>query len=270
LPEFNKEHVVDFETLAAQAFVGEFGSGSTKPCVFLCDTLAGATAGEYVVKFRSTVRGGENGLCFEFLAAQLAAIFDIKSPKPALIQFDAQLAESINDSAVRERVHRSLGLNFGTEYKTPGYTTWPKGDPIPPPLRQLAAEIVAFDVLIDNPDRRALNPNILYKNDEIMVIDHETAFAFTRLVGQSSGAGSVDRIEFIYEHPFYAGLRGTALELDRFASRVSRLTDQEIAAILASVPVGFGTNYVAHIGAHLTAARDRIGSMLDAIRRILQ
>ena len=262
--------MVGIETLAAHAFIAEFGSGSTKPCVFLCETLAGANAAEYVVKFRSTVHGGENGLTFEFLAAQLAAVLDIPSPKPALIDLDTQLAESIDEPSIRERVQRSLGLNFGTEYKTPGYTTWPKADPIPPPLRQLAAEIVAFDVLIDNADRGPQKPNILYKNDEILVIDHETAFAFTRLVLTASGEWPVDRIKFIYEHPFYPGLRGQALELDRFAANMTRLTDEEIAAISAAVPNGFGKDYLDRIGAHLAAAREGTGPMLDAIRRILQ
>jgi hypothetical protein len=262
--------VVGLETFVAHSFIAEFGSGSTKPCVFQCETRTGDSAGEYVVKFRSTVRGGQNGLCFEFVAAQLAAVLDIPSPKPALIELDVELMESIDDPLIRERVQRSLGLNFGTEYKTPGYTTWPKGDPIPPPLRQLAAEIVAFDVLTDNADRGPLKPNILYKNDEILVIDHETAFAFTRIVGPESGEWAVDRIKFIYEHPFYSGLRGQPLQLDRFASNLARLTDQEIAAISAAVPDGFGKDYLDRIGAHLRAARDGRSAMLDAIRRILQ
>lgn len=110
----------------------------------------------------------------------------------------------------------------------------------------------------------------MYKNDEILVIDHETAFAFTRLVGEASGEWTIDRIKFMYEHPFYPGLRGQTLELDRFASNMSRLTDGEIAAILAAVPDGFGIDHVDRIGEHLAAARDGIGPMLDAIRRILQ
>jgi hypothetical protein len=124
--------------------------------------------------------------------------------------------------------------------------------------------------LIDNADRGPQKPNILYKNDEILVIDHETAFAFTRLLGPASGEWTADRIKFIYEHPFYAGLRGQALRLDRFASNMARLTDQEIASISAAVPDEFGKDYLDRIGAYLRAARDEIGSMFDAIRRILQ
>jgi hypothetical protein len=259
--------VTVFETLTAQAFVMEFPSGETKPCVFQCETLTGVAAGEYVVKFRSA---GENRLCFEFLSAQLAAILNIPSPKPVIVEFDAGLVKSIGDPEVRKRVEQSLGLNFATEYKTPGYTTWAAGDPVPPPLRQIAAEIIAFDVLVDNADRTRRRPNILYRNDEILVIDHEKAFAFTRLIGNPSGEWSMDRIKFVYEHPFYSGLRGQALQLDRFTSNMELLTDQEIAAILGTVPDGFGKDYLDRIGAHLRASRDSMGPMLDAIRRILQ
>jgi hypothetical protein len=262
--------VIGIETLVATTFLKEFDSGSTRPCVFSCEDLSGNPKGEYVAKFRATVRGGNNGLCFEFLAAQISALLDIPSPKPAVIQFDTELAESIEDIAVKDRVERSLGLNFGTEYKTPGYTTWPKGDPIPPPLRQLAAEIVAFEVLIDNADRGAQKPNILYRNDEIFVIDHETAFAFTRLIGPPPDEWTTERIKFIYDHPFYPGLRGQALELDRFASNAERLTAEEIAAISAAVPDGFGRDHLEKIAAHFVSVGGQMHKMLEVIRRILQ
>ena len=110
----------------------------------------------------------------------------------------------------------------------------------------------------------------MYRGDEILVIDHETAFAFTRLVGPTSGEWTVERIQFIYEHPFYPGLRGQTLELGRFASSVARLTDENIAAMSAAVPDGFGKDHLDKIGRHLASARDQIEPMLDAIRRILQ
>jgi hypothetical protein len=262
--------VISIETLVATTFLKEFDSGSTKPCVFSCEDLSGNPNGEYVAKFRATVRGGDNGLCFEFLASQIAALLDIPAPKPAVIQFDKELADSIEDLAVKDRVERSLGLNFGTQYKTPGYTTWPKGDPVPPPLRQLAAEIVAFDVLIDNADRGAQKPNILYRNDEVFVIDHETAFAFTRLMGLPPDEWTTERIKFIYDHPFYPALRGQALELDRFAANAERLTAEEIAAISAAVPAGFGKDHLEKIATHLASARSQLNKMLEAIRRIFQ
>lgn len=123
--------MITLEKLAATRFLMELGTGSTKPCVFSCVSLDGEIAGEHVVKFRSTVRGGGNGLCFEFLAAQLAALLGIPMPKPALVELDRDLLESTEETAVRERIGRSLGLNFGTEYKTPGYSTWLTGDTIP-------------------------------------------------------------------------------------------------------------------------------------------
>jgi hypothetical protein len=238
--------------------------------VFACDSEDSEEEVEYVVKFRSTVRGGRNGLCFEFFAAQVAILLGIPMPRPALIELDNELYEATRELAVRERIHRSIGLNFGTEYKTPGYTTWPVDDLVPPQLRQVASEIFAFDALIDNADRRRDKPNMLYNGDEILVIDHETAFAFTRLIGTSQDAWTVERINFLYNHPFYSDLRGQPLELERFASAVQRMTDEEIKSISAAVPSDFSSDYVGKIGRHLAAARDRVEEMIDALGRILQ
>ena len=42
--------------------------------------------------------------------------------------------------------------------------------------RPLAASILLFDAIIQNPDRRAENPNCLVQGDELRIIDHELAF----------------------------------------------------------------------------------------------
>lgn len=140
----------------------------------------------------------------------------------------------------------------------------------PPQLRQVAAEILAFDVLIDNADRRQEKPNILYKGDELLVIDHETTFAFTRLLGPAPGEWNADRLQFIYNHPFYPGLRRQPLDLGRFSSSLGRITDEDIEAICAIVPADFGTEHLERITEHLASARDQVGPMIDSIRRVMQ
>lgn len=191
-------------------------------------------------------------------------------PPAALVRLDQDLLEATDELVVRERIGRSLGLNFGTQFKAPGYTTWLIDDPIPPQLRRVTAEIITFDVLIDNADRRRDKPNILYKEDEILLIDHETAFAFTRLVGPAPVGWNVERINFLYNHPFYSGLRGQSLDLERFATAMARLTDEEIHSILAAVPADFGDEHLETIGLHLASARNGVQQMIETIRRIMQ
>ncbi len=160
------------ERLSAVRFERDLVSGSTRPCIFSCVNEAGHHAGEYVVKFRSEVRGNELGLMFEVFAAQLAACLCIPMPNPALIRFPSDLADAMPEASVASRVRRSEGLNFGTRFLGRGYATWLVDDQIPNSLLSLAAAIVAFDALIDNADRRpsALtrkDPGLLGKNDPL-------------------------------------------------------------------------------------------------------
>jgi hypothetical protein len=45
------------------------------------------------------------------------------------------------------------------------------------------AEIFAFDTSIQNPDRRYDKPNVLWRDEEMFVIDHELAFSLLHAIG---------------------------------------------------------------------------------------
>ncbi len=45
-----------------------------------------------------------------------------------------------------------------------------------------AAHIFAFDALIQNPDRRYSNQNLLTRGNNIFVYDHELAFSFLEAI----------------------------------------------------------------------------------------
>ena len=255
--------------LQAVAFQCELPSGSTHPCVFVCEDEEGNEAVEYVVKFRSEVRGGATGLLFEFIAAQLADSLDVPMPAPALIELDAQLADATPERSVAERIRASIGLNFGTRFLTPGYVTWRVNDEIPLTLRQTATDILAFDAVIDNADRRRDKPNLLWKGDELFVFDHEVAFAFTRLIGTHIPFEDTG-MQFLREHPLYAGMRGQPIDLRRFTGELEGLTDSVISSICNRVPSEFGTMYLDSIQHWLTQARDRAQYLAGALGRILQ
>ncbi|NOT54381.1 MAG: hypothetical protein HOP18_07230 [Deltaproteobacteria bacterium] len=191
-------------------------------------------------------------------------------PAPALIEFDPFLADATPDTAVAGRIRASVGLNFGTGFLTPGYVTWRKNDSVPLSLRQTAVEIMAFDVVIDNSDRRQEKPNLLWKDDEMVVFDHELAFAFTRLIGTPPLPFADASMSFLRHHPLYMGMRGQAVDLRRFVGELESWTDEEIALLCAHVPREFGTLYVEKIRQWFVQARDRAGLLADAMRRILQ
>ncbi len=67
--------------------------------------------------------------------------------------------------------------------------------------KQLACEIFAFDALIQNPDRRMDKPNILWKGEELYIIDHEKGFSFVYALPASIKPWQVNEISFL-EKPF--------------------------------------------------------------------
>jgi hypothetical protein len=191
-------------------------------------------------------------------------------PDAALVELSEDLSAAMPAAAVGERIARSAGLNFGTRYMTGGYVTWPLDDPVPGALRQTAVEILAFDAVIDNADRRREKPNLLCKGDELLVIDHELAFAFTRLVGQPDRPFESGAADFLKEHPLRAGLRRAEVNLDRFTGELEALSGDVIATLCGSVPEEFGADHLDKIAAWVEEASGGGDQLIARIRRLLQ
>jgi HipA-like kinase len=166
--------------LVAATYHRKMSSGRTKPMLFSCEDQKGNPAGEFVVKLKGGVNNGVTGLTSELLSSLLAEFLGIAAPEPALIDLDSSLAEVLpeRDAEEAEIIRKSAGVNFWTRLRTGGYRIWPVDMAIPIGLRQEAVDIFAFDALIQNPDRRYDNPNILWRDEEMFVIDHESAFSF--------------------------------------------------------------------------------------------
>jgi hypothetical protein len=250
--------------VTAIRYVDDMPTGTTKPCVVTCSSADGTTD-DYVMKMRSEVRA--SGLTFEYIAACLAQRLGIEIPDPVLIDlsFDIALAQS-HDQELCDRLTRSVGLNFGTRY-LPGLTTWMPDKRVPMNIAQFAAEVIAFDALIDNPDRRRAKPNVLVGSNRVVVIDHEVAFGFLRLIAQPSSW--IERLLFLRDHPFYAGLRGHMPSLEPFSERLRALRESEIDAICNSVPREFPREHSARISEHLKLVRADRDRFIHAIEEVL-
>lgn len=78
-------------------------------------------------------------------------------------------------------IRQRLGWNFGTIHLGDGWKPWVQGSA----PRSLAAETLetayAFDAMVQNSDREADNPNMLWRSEELALLDFDKAFAFLRL-----------------------------------------------------------------------------------------
>ena len=244
-------------------------SGRTSPALCGCEDEIGSSASEHVVKLRGSVQ--QRGLFAELLAAKLAAHFGLSSPAPALIVLESALVELIAGihPAKADLVRGSEGLNFGTQVLI-GFATWPVDKQIPDALRPAAVDIFAFDALLQNPDRRATNPNLLTNGETIMVIDHEVAFSFLLDVLPTSTPWLLNRQRYLEEHVFYRRLKSKALDLTKFITRLRALSDAVLDEVLADVPAEWKNEKdELKIRQHLAAIRDHTDEFAEQVRRFL-
>ena len=256
--------------LKATSYQKTMISGRTKPCLFFCEDEGGNNSCEYIVKLKAGMENGYNGLIAEVLASQLAQVLDIPTPEPALIYIDPLLAEAVSDTNLSEKIRNSAGLNFGSKVITCGYDTWPVGKAIPTNLRILASEIFAFDALIQNPDRRVDKPNILWKGDELYIIDHEMGFSFIYEILPSASPWQVNKLGFLKRHLFYAELKGHPINLERFAGAIDLLTDNVLNEMVSNIPPEWQNNNISKITTHLKDITNHVNEFIDEIRRTLQ
>jgi|CXWL01.1.fsa_nt_gi hypothetical protein len=253
--------------LDAVEFRKRMTSGNSRPAVLLCEDGNGVVA-EYVTKFNSEIFRHKSGFLYEACAALLAAHFGIKTPGPALIRLDEPLADALSsDSEMASLVRKNAGLNFGSRLIS-GYTTWPEDRAIPNHLRGAAADILAFDALIDNGNRTAENPNVLTDSRDIFLIDHELAFQFFTYGGGSPG--DIDRAVLgLKDHPFYNNFRRRVVDFSSFSRKLDELSENRVASLRSCLPDEMNGPELDQIAQWLRLLRDERVSFLRKIQEVL-
>lgn len=260
---------MEISHLYAASFQRRMGSGRTKPCLFFCEDGSGNADIEYVVKLRTNVDGRETGLAAELIASLTATALGIATPEPAIIEIDPALAEIVPDQELAAAIKGSAGPNCGSKVLTGGYVTWPAGMTIKEPLTQLAADVFCFDALIQNPDRKPENPNILWRGDELYVIDHELSFSFIYLIAPEERPWQVSHFDFLKGHLFYRQLKGARVGFERFESAMKSLPGR-ISEIISDVPDEWKNANVQKIEDHFDKILTHADEFIDEVRRLLQ
>ncbi len=255
----------------AVTFLRPMGSGRTKPCLMVCETDE-ADQEEVVVKLRAGIETNEMGSTSELVASLLANDLGLRVPSPRLVEIEPGFHQAVLQPDFARRIEESVGLNFGSEKLGPGFTTWPKSKAVPLLLRQLTAEIFVFDAIVQNPDRRKGNPNVLWKSDDLFILDHEMSLTFflPQLGWQPPWSGQ--GLEFLTDHVFYDQLRGTELDLDRLTGAFEAISDDRLAQYVDAVPHDWKVNKdcATEMIDYLKEARQNVGGIIMAVRRLLR
>jgi hypothetical protein len=254
--------------LTAVQFTRFMTSGRTTPALLNCEDESGRSAGDWVVKLRGSVR--QTGLLRELLGNRLASHFDLPTPEPALITLETALVDliAIADRSKAVVIKGSIGLNFGSREMI-GYIEWPVDMRIPDAIWQTAANVFAFDALVQNPDRRFTNANLFVKGDSLLVFDHETAFSFLDEIFPSTTPWMLRSERYLADHVFYRQLKSKTVDLTDFTSHLIDLSDAVLDQILAEAPAEWNNEDGQKIAQHLCGVRDHAEEFAEQVRRFL-
>ena len=191
---------------------------------------------EAVVKF------SESGSAQDAMATLLARDLGLTVAEPCLVSVDAALvADAQGDRTA-----------LGSIKLPPGFSTWPIGKHADP---RIAAELFAFDVLLNDSDRKPESPNLLTDGKLLVLLDC------------AIDATASDPVRDIEKHVFGAQLRGKPLDLSRFEHAWHALTDARIDAYVAALPAAWLG--AAECARFIKQLRDRLDTHLDHVRRLL-
>lgn len=250
-------------------------TGRTSPAVIGCEDEMGNRVGDVVVKLRGGLENGVTSLLCELLASRLASYFGLFVPDPALVVIDSDFAELVASHEVggpepkrAERIRNSIGLNFGSRLLI-DISPWPVDKAIPEAMWQGATEVFAFDGLVQNPDRRFDNQNLVTRGNDIFLFDHELAFSFLLDILESATPWRLDGQRYLGDHVFYRRLRGKPIDLDGFTAGLAALPGPALDGILAEVPAEWNNENLAKIERHLRTVSAHAAEFADEVKRRL-
>lgn len=130
----------------------------------------------------------------------------------------------------------------------------------------------AFDVLVQNPDRRRENPNLLTSGEETFLCDHEQAFSFLAGVLNWQPPWTGQGLDFFRNHLFFQQLKGMEHNWDRLRGALAALTDTRLNEYVAAVPDEWRKNNTAaeRITEYLQQARQNEAALFAVITHLLK
>ena len=267
--------------VTAQQFIKRMGTGKTKPCLIGCAALSanveeeseegGPAEVELVVKFSEGCEAKKQGLVAEALAAVLAADLDLPVPQPFLVQVEPDFVTSIPDAEIKALAGRSAPWAFGSEKLPPQYSTIMTGIPLPQALLPTAAEIIAFDAMIANPDRRVKNPNCLSNSRSLAIYDHELAFQTEGILFWKPPWEEVTFAPGDQRHVFLDMVKGEKIDFSRLQGALEAVTPERIDDYQAALPEEWGREDAAteRMVAYIKQLREHSAAVIQQITTAL-
>lgn len=155
--------------VAALRYVTPLREGGSLPGLMETDDL-----GTYVVKFTGAGQG-KKALVAEVITGELARRLGFNVPELVTVELEGAFAPAEPDEEVQDLLRASPGLNLGVDF-LPGALAYDAQVFAPEPA--FAAKLLWLDAFTNNVDRSWRNPNIVWWNSAMWVIDHGATLTF--------------------------------------------------------------------------------------------
>jgi hypothetical protein len=246
-----------------------FDSGANKPLLITGVDAAG-TKNDYVVKFRAAERMSAEACMRELLALFIAAEMEIKAVQPAIINISQDFADLLIGNSAWQYASQSIGYNFGSEYVKRFKTIIPtqslNNHQVP-----FAQKIFAFDVFIQNNDRRNDKPNMMTDGHEIVIYDHELAFGFILELFKNPQPWVIrdTDLEWINNHVLLSRIKGHEFDFDGFSKRFDTLGEEFWQMAWNLIPQVWRSEQFGLIKEYLTAICNNKEAFIIELKKLM-
>lgn len=209
----------------------EFKSGSNRPLLVRAVNEVDGSRADCVLKPNGGERMGQEAMLRELVAAYLARSWGIHTVEPVLLRVDSELIRVSQGQEWYELLSRSSGLNYGSIYLR-NYRTLLSGEALNKEEFEQAQMIFAFDVFIQNVDRRKQKPNLMSNGENLVIFDHELAFSYTKLIIKNSQPWNVEREEWIEDMFLHPLIKGKPMPGSQIEANLGMMADETLWKVL--------------------------------------
>jgi hypothetical protein len=245
--------------------------GRNRPLLVTVETDDGA---EHDVYLKPSERPdmGLSGLICEYMAACLAGDLGLPIPEAFLVELDEMFIRSIPHPDLQALLFDGSPLAFGSKIDGGGWRDWGEGDRLSTDQWPVALKILVFDMLTGNFDRVGNPSNMLIRNGDLRIIDHELAFRYAIGAHEPWKTGACQRLRHPGEgHLFAAQLARRLPDFAPVRADWSKLTPARIMAFAAALPHEWNVRQDVADGAALFLIQvcQRLDDCLAEIQRAL-
>ena len=227
--------------VTATRFGRKAENGRTRPPILFCDQENNPEEIEVYVKLRGSPELTSTGLMCEGIAALLGRDLGLPVPEPFAVEITDEFVSAVGEAAEAPLFRSSVGLSFGSKAMYPQFAPWAPERVMPIPMRATAADVFAFDAMIQNPDRRHNNPNCKVRDEELLIYDHDLAFDFLSGVLFWKPPWQQGGVDFLCgqsptRHAFFDALRGMPHAFDRLVDAWGKIDVARLNGYMAALP----------------------------------